>query len=54
MLMKEAQNAIDYRWLGDDGDDFHLGAAVAKQRIGFEDAADQLRPRPPRGTPLGW
>ena len=54
MLVKVAQNAVDHAGLGDDGDDLHLRAAVTKQRVGFVDAADQLRPCTSRGAPLGW
>ncbi len=54
MTFEVTQDAVDHAGLSDDGDDLHLGAAVTKQRIRFEDAADQLRPCTSRGAPLGW
>ena len=53
MAVKVAQDAVDHAGLGDDGDDLHLGAAVTKQRIGFVDATDELRPCSSGGTALG-
>ena len=54
ILVKVAQDGADHAGLGDDGDDLHLRAAVTKQRVGFVDAADQLRPCTSRGASLGW
>jgi len=54
MLVKVAQNSVDDATLDDKADDLHLGAAVTQQRVGFVDAADQLRPCASRRAPLGW